>query len=336
MVTDASHEIEIRGAPAIDGLRFRTFRGAEDIPAMHAVHRASNLADETEDVITLEAMTSDYANLTNCDPSRDVVLIEVGGELVGYSRRYWTLLNEGGRAYESFAFLHPAWRRRRIGTALLPYNEEGLRAIAAEHPDDGPKWLTSGAVETQAGTHALLRNAGYEPIRYGYDMVRPTLDEIPDVPMPEGLEVRPAERGQYRAIWEANNEAFRDHWGEHDESEASYQRFLDWPEAEPELWRVAWDGDQVAGLVLNSVDHAGNEQFGRQRGWLDSVSVRRPWRRRGLARALIARSLAAFRERGMTSAGLGVDTENPTGALQLYESLGFAPERRYTAYRKPL
>ena len=336
MAATAGDQIEIRGAPAIDGLRFRHFRGAEDFPAMHAVHRASNIADGTEEVSTLEGMASDYANLTNCDPHRDVVLIEVGGELVGYSRRYWSPLNEGGRAYESFGFLHPAWRRRGIGTAVLRYNEEGLRAIAAEHPDDGPKWLTGGGLDSQRGTLALLRSAGYEPIRYGYDMLRPTLDDIPEVPMPEGLEVRPAQREQYRAIWEANNEAFRDHWGEHDESEASYRRFLESPDAEPELWRVAWDGDEVAGLVINSIDKAGNEQFGRARGWLDSVSVRRPWRRRGLARALIARSLVAFRERGMTSAGLGVDTENPTGALHLYESLGFAPARRYTAYRKPL
>jgi ribosomal protein S18 acetylase RimI-like enzyme len=95
-------------------------------------------------------------------------------------------------------------------------------------------------------------------------------------------------------------------------------------------------GDQIAGGVLNTIYPEENEGLGLKRGWLDSVFTRRPWRRRGLARALIARSLAALRERGMTSAILGVDADNPTGALGLYEGIGFAVESRYTAWRKPM
>ncbi len=91
--------------------------------------------------------------------------------------------------------------------------------------------------------------------------------------------------------------------------------------------------DDLAGRYINPEE---NERFGRERGWVENISVRRPWRRRGLARALIAASIAALRVRGMTEGALGVDTENPSGALRLYESCGFAAVKREAAYRKPL
>jgi mycothiol synthase len=73
-----------------------------------------------------------------------------------------------------------------------------------------------------------------------------------------------------------------------------------------------------------------------KRAWLESVFTRRPWRRRGLARALIGATLVELRERGIEEAMLGVDAENPTGALALYEGLGFEIKVRSRRYRKPL
>ena len=140
----------------------------------------------------------------------------------------------------------------------------------------------------------------------------------------------------HRKIWAADVEAFRDHWGASEESEEGFQRFFGSPEFRPELWRVAWDGSEVAGVVMNRVLSTFNEQTGERRGLLAGVSVRRPWRRRGLARALVAQSLRALRDAGMTSAVLGVDADNPTGALGVYEANGFAVHRRGMNYRRPL
>jgi mycothiol synthase len=99
---------------------------------------------------------------------------------------------------------------------------------------------------------------------------------------------------------------------------------------------VAWDGDQIAGAVANVIAHKENEELGLRRGLLDSVFVRRAWRGRGLGSALVGHSLALLRDQGMTSAWLGVDADNPNGALRLYENAGFAVDVRSTAYRKPL
>ena len=95
----------------------------------------------------------------------------------------------------------------------------------------------------------------------------------------------------------------------------------------PSLWLVAWDGDQVAGAAINVI-------HGGAWGETDDLFVRRPWRRRGLGRALLVGSLRLFRARGLTTAGLGVDTENVTGALRLYESVGYRPYQRWASFRK--
>ena len=154
--------------------------------------------------------------------------------------------------------------------------------------------------------------------------------------MPDGLEVREVTDDQVRQIWKADVEAFRDHWGGFDDSDDNYKRFLSRPSYDPSMWVIAWDGDEVAGGVVNGIETEENEQLGVKRGWLHSVFTRRAWRKRGLANALIARSLVKIRDRGMDTGILGVDAANPTGALGLYERNGFVVLDRSTAWRRPL
>jgi mycothiol synthase len=319
------------------GVAIRNYRGEEDLPAMLRVYVAAHEADGIEEVTTLEDMRRNYATLVNCDPARDILLAEVDGEVVAYARVFWQEMVEGGRTYENFGFVHPAWRRRGIGGALHRRNEERLQRIAAEHPDVAPKWLASESIDADAGGVALLRGDGYTAARYFYDMVARSLDGIVTPPMPPGIELRPVTRDQYRAIWEASAEAFRDHWGENEWTEEDWARFDGDPHnADPRFWRIGWDGDEVAGAIVTTVPVEENERHGRSRAYVSMVSVRRQWRRHGIARALLASSLVGAREAGFTSASLGVDTDSPTGATELYRSLGFVPERTFTAWRKPL
>ena len=321
----------------VPGLAIHGYRGEADLPAMLRVYTAGHEADGVEEVETLDDMRRTYATLVNCDPDRDILLAEVDGEVVAYSRVFWQELVEGGRSYENFGFVDPSWRRRGIGAALHRLGEERLREIAAEHPDVEPKWLASESIDADAGCVALLRGDGYTAARFFYDMVARRLDGIVATPMPDGLELRPVTRDQYRTIWDASAEAFRDHWGEQEWTQEDWVRFdADPHRADPRFWRIGWDGDEVAGAIVTTVPVEENERFGRPRVYVDMVSVRRPWRRRGLARALLASSLVGAREAGFTSASLGVDTDSPTGATDLYRSLGFVPERTFTAWRKPL
>ena len=231
--------------------------------------------------------------------------------------------------------MDPSLRGRGIGTWLLGELERRQRALAAEHAQQRDTVLMTFAAVGRP-EEAMLRASGYEPARWFIDMVRPTLDGVVERPMPDGLELRPVTPDQHEAIWRANREAFRDHWGGSDESIEQLRRILDDPDTDTDLWLIAWDGDEVAGGVWNEIRPAENEAFGIRRGWLDSVFTRRRWRRRGLAAALIGRSLSLLRDRGMTSAILGVDADNPSGAFGLYEAAGFAVHDRFVALRKPM
>jgi GNAT superfamily N-acetyltransferase len=268
-----------------------------------------------------------------------MLMAEVDGQLVGFARVWWWVNDAGERLYAVSGQVHPQWRGRGIGRVMLLWEERRVREIAAAHPSDELRYLQAFVLEIQQRRLAMLKRAGYEPVRYGFMMVRPELADVPDEwPLPEGLEVRPVLPEDRRAIWEALNEAFRDHWGHRPSTEEDYQGWLNWPDAQPQLWQVAWDAqsNQVAGMVLNSIFANENERFGLKRGWTDPICVRRPWRRRGLARALIMRSLKLLRDQGMTEAALGVDAENPNKALHLYESCGYRPVKRSLVMRKVL
>ena len=154
--------------------------------------------------------------------------------------------------------------------------------------------------------------------------------------MPPGLEVRPVCEEDARKVILVGDEAFVDHWGHVPLTEEIVQEWMEDPTYDPLLWKVAWDGDEPAGAVQNFIDKRENEQYGRKRGYTVCIWVRRPWRRRGLARALLTQSIQMFTEMGMEETCLGVDVENPNGALRLYESVGYQVERRDTTYRKPL
>jgi len=325
-------------AAGIPGLVVRPYGGEADLPDVARIQSAEWEADGVSaraDVDDLRAWWG-YPS-EQFDAARDVDVVEVDGRMVAVTQRDWVDATDGVREYKARAWVEPAFRRRGIGTMLLARNEALQRTLAASHETERPLMLGMGGPETNVGAQVLARAFGYEPARWFTDMERSLLAGLPELPpMPDGLEVRPASADQARQIWEADLDAFRDHWGGWDPSDASFQRWVDSPSFQPELMMVAWEGDEIAGAVLNAVYAEENAQLGISRAWLDSVFTRRAWRRRGLARALIARSLHLLSDRGFATAALGVDADNPSGALGLYASAGFHPTERFVAWRKPM
>ena len=331
---ETASPISVPGAPAIAGLTFRRFRGEADYPIMVAILDACNVADRLDFINTVDEIAWVFAHLKNCEPERDMLFAEVSGETVAFSRVWWVEEGEGERLYKSLGFVRPDWRRRGLGTAMLRYNERHLREIASGHPEEHRKLFRVWATDTEDGAQALFAGAGYEPVRHMIMMTRPTGQPLPDAPMPAGLEVRPAEPGHVRSIWEAMWEARRDHWGYVEPTEQDYERWTRGRLFAPELWKVAWEGEQVAGMVLNRLDREQNEKHGRLRGYTQDVFVRRPWRRRGLARSLLVQSIRMFRQMDMEETALGVDNQNPSGALRLYEGVGYREVKRHTFFNK--
>lgn len=337
MSTELTDRIGIAGAPDIAGLSFRLWRGAEDYPGMFEALHASEAADGEERADSFEDFAHSYAHLYNCEPGTDILIAEIEGQIVGYGRTFWRHVEaEARRVYTNFGFLRPEWRRKGIGGAMLRWLDARCTQIAATQPDDAEKLLENFAGKHQAGKAAMLEAAGYQVITYGALMSRP-IDPIPEIPLPEGIELRAARPEHYRAVWEAHQEAFRDHFGYSAPNEGDYEAWLEDPSYfQPELWVVAWEGDQVAGKIENFIDRSENEKYSRRRGWTERICVRRPWRRSGLAKAMIAASLRVLKAQGMSEAALGVHVENPNGAFRLYETMGYRVFEMSKSYRKPL
>jgi mycothiol synthase len=205
--------LELLDAPSIPGVRYRRFRGEEDFPALVRIAQAARDADGVEETLTVEGIASQYRHLTNSDPYRDVVIAEVDGHAVAYARVQWEDVAWGGRSYESFCYIDPAHRRRGIGRAMLHANERRLREIAATHEATEDRWLGSFGWEADEGGRVLLESEGYRPVRTFHDMLRPDLEAIDRIPLPPGLEVRPAVDDDLRRIFDGLVEAFRDQFG---------------------------------------------------------------------------------------------------------------------------
>ena len=337
MTESEEHQVpqQVTEIPQLEGATFRAFRGAADYPELARIITAHSKGEGDDRVETAEGIASGYDHLENCDPARDLVVVEVDGQAVGYTRVFWEQEVDGPRVYRMFCFLDPAYMGRGIGTAFLAWEQARLREIAADH-DVPDKLFETYCNDEDAGATALFRGHGYEPVTYDAKMVRPSVDDLPDHRLPGGLEIRPVREEDMRAIWEAEVEHFRDHWGFVEQTEASYERFLSFPYNDPTLWKIAWDEEGVAGQVKSYIDTAQNEEYDRKRGYTEAISTSRRWRRRGVAKALIVESIRELASRGMTEVALGVHTENPNGAFDLYAGLGYEVVATWTTYRKPL
>jgi len=167
-------------------------------------------------------------------------------------------------------------------------------------------------------------------------MVRGDLENIPEISLPAGLEVRPARPEDFSSIWYSVEEAYVPEGGPLPTG-VMPEDFKSDPNFQPELWQVAWDVStgKVAGSVMTYIYHKENKQLGILRGYTEGISTVPAWRRRGVAKALIARSLKVQREAGMKESALVCSGENLAN-YRLYESCGFIEVKRDTVYEKPL
>jgi mycothiol synthase len=241
------------------------------------------------------------------------------------------------RAYAD-GFVHPDFEGQGIGTLLLEWAEARARQSVDRVPDGARYILQTDCVSTYDPARRLLEGFGMEHIRTFWEMRIDLSGDIPAPAWPEGIIVRPINPAtEARAYIAAFREAFRDHWGFTDEPldkvmEHWQHRMDTEPDYDPSLWFAAFDGSEIAGVALCWPKADGEPEV----GWINILGVRRPWRKRGLAEALLRHAFREFQARGRTCAGLGVDSSNLTGATRLYEKAGMRVHRRFDSYAKEL
>jgi mycothiol synthase len=325
--------IAIADTPAIPGLVFRCSRIPDDLSRLVAVHEGSAQADgvdplsSMESIPTLDEFRARFAPSSAFDTAADALIAEMNGQIIGYSRVTWWTERDGVWLYLTTGRLLPAWRRRGIGTAMLRWAEDRAASLAATHPTNDKAMLGANASSTEIAATELLRDAGYHETFSMVEMRFDAFDTLPPVELPAGLEFRPITPDQYRAIWESVHAAYADSPQNVIATEEDYQEWLASPAFDPTLWRVAWDGEQIAGQTLCEI--------AKERGEVAEVSVGTSWRR-GLGYALVIAGLRALAERGVSEARLHARADNIYGAPRLYERAGFRPLKRFARYRKPL
>lgn len=290
-------------------------------------HDVAEMEGDAMFVLTAEELANAWKN-EGFNVERDVFVVETrDGRVVGSEEFY----NENDNCQlKADGCVHPEFRGRGIGSSLLEKMAERARTEMELAERDVRVFIQSMVNNKDEAGHALLRNNGYSPIRYHWRMEIKLQEAPAPATFPAGIELRPFIKEDHTvAMWQANNEAFRDHWGSHD------QTYEDWshnlfgnPNFEPTLWMIAWDGNELAGFSQN--------RFRQGIGWVGTIGVRRPWRKQGLGLALLRHSFGEFYKRGTTTIGLGVDAANPTGATRLYQRAGMQVASEFALYEKEL
>lgn len=175
----------------------------------------------------------------------------------------------------------------------------------------------------------LFEERGYAPIRFSFRMGRSLDGDLAEPVWPERIAVRTAAAGDERRVYEAHMDAFADHWDFEPDPFDEWRRWNLQPEQyDPALWFLAEDDEELAGICLCRPHQGGDYEH----GWIGVLGVRPAWRRRGLGVALLHHAFRELRARGKTRVGLGVDGENTTGAVALYERVGMTVTRRNDTY----
>lgn len=305
-----------------------------DVETLHALVEAIEAADDTQERQSLEETVEVFEG-----GWKDLELDSLGGfDETGTLRAYGSVEVKPGDTRTVRAFLtggvHPQWRGRGIGRAVVTWMEGRGRQKLADSGKDLPARLATFVDEKARDHRRLFAAAGFSPIRWYTDMRRDLAAQLPTADLLEGIRIVPWTEELDDQVRLAHNEAFADHWGSEPQTPESWRH----EEAHfaPSWSFVALDETsytpRVAGYALSGRYELDWPVLGYTCGYTNVLGVRAAWRGGGLATALLATVMAAYRVDGMQYACLGVDTANPSGAHGLYEKLGYEPTHGQVMY----
>ena len=303
-----------------------------DIDALMVLHAACDSVDSPTSRTARHDVEYLFSDPQSIDPARDTL---IGVDADGLVIASGTAITHPDRSTEIFVHLkgrvHPRMRRRGIGQVLGNWELDRAQQALAETGVDLPGAILLYAAEDDIGAKTIAQNLGLQPERWFTAMVCDLSVPIPDPPeLPDGISVVPCGPELSEGARRARNDSFRDHWGSLATSPAQWEHQLDSPYFRPDLSWVAVDAnsatdESVAAFAMGFAYRQNWVHQGYSSVYIDLIGVRRAWRGRKLAIAVIGALLRAAADAGLDKATLDVDADNPSGAQHMYASLGFTP-----------
>ncbi|MDK0524208.1 GNAT family N-acetyltransferase [Streptomyces sp. ML-6] len=306
---------------------------AADIDLILDLERAAGEVDHPRSLVLRDELEEEFADETFVPEHDAVIALDRDGRAVAYGSATAPSSPETIFWVELDGTVVPDRRGEGIGSALLAWQEaRGLQHLASCE-STLPGWLAVGADERATRTIRLLEANGYERARWWLELERDLAAPLPELPSPSGVRFVPYDKEWAEPTRSAWNDAFRDHWGTQPMTAAEWAAGDRLQASRPDLAVLALapdesGGERVVGFVLVDVTPEEWPLRGGSFGYISSVGVRREARGQGLARAMLAHVLRTLRAEGLGRAVLDVDAESPTGALGLYQSLGFTVNDR--------
>ena len=322
--------------PVLPGATWRPL-APQDAARLEALVEAARAADRGEEVNTRDDLLRELTDPRAPAATNTLALALPDGSLAG-----WAIVQERphGRLARRASLdgaTHPQVRGRGIGTRLLRWAMARGEETLVAQPADLPRYLESFRDVTASSAVDLHVAHGFTAVRHYMDMRRDLSVALPAEPTVDGVRIVPYETKFAEAVRRAHNQAFTDHWGsEPVRPEDWWRDFVGNPRFRADLSFVALAGDEVAGYSVNYCSEADWAASDVRDAWIGQLGVLRTWRGRGLATALLVRSMARFRDATMEAASIGVDAQNPTGAVAVYERVGFSVNRRFVRLRRPV
>lgn len=295
----------------------------DDAPAISDLLIACDVDVSGSSDMSLSDFLGDW---TGVDLEADtIVVVNPAGAPVAYADTH----HRGFLVHYVYGDVHPAERGKGLGTFLVRWGEQRANAQLSSAPDHARVVIRHYINQRATFATDLLQTCGYAPIRLTFVM-KSVLSEEPAAPeLPPGLVVRTYRPSDDEvATWEAYEEAFADMWQRPRGTLEQFQAMTQRPYFDPALWFLGLDGQQIVATVLAS------EIEGK--GWIEIVGVRRPWRGRGFALAMLQHAIHALWQRGVREIGLSVDAESPTGATRIYTRAGMHVDQTYVIYEREL
>jgi mycothiol synthase len=293
---------------------------ASDAEAVNTLVRACELADEGGAEQTLDDLRGDWER-PNFNLADDAWIISAADATIVAYANVWERLP--GELYAADGYVHPRHRGRGLGSRLAALFESRATELAAGRPST----LQTIVFHPVEDARRLFESRGFAPNRYYWRMVIDMDSPPPEPALPDGITWRTFRDGDEHEVHAVIQETFADIENQVLSPFQEWQHFMMRGESfDPTLWFVAMDGDRIAGVLL-SPSYPGF-------AWIRQVGVRREYRRRGIAHALL---LTAFRElyaRGERRVGLVVDSWNRTNAKAVYERAGMHLDRQHDQYAK--